>query len=282
MSYNVIVGLGLLPKIRLITEPPNTFRYLDKGYMHYFYLQIKEWIANTAHLTTEEEAVYFRLILTYYDSEQKIPLEPSLIFRKLRIANKDTGLAILEEFFTKTENGWIHERCDLEIARYHSMAEAGKRGALKRWAKGGDTPPIDPPIAIKNKELIIKNKELNKALDPPDGVSVDLWNDFLVYRKRMKSPVTPRVLARLVKEADLAKMTLPDVLETIIFKGWKSFDATWVTQKIPSNAPQSAQAWRTNDGLMMAKATELGLHTIGLQRFEIINKIDATLRSRGL
>ena len=33
---------------------------------------------------------------------------------------------------------------------------------------------------------------------------------------------------------------------------------------------------------MMAKAQELGLHTIGLQRYEIVNKIDATLRSRGL
>jgi uncharacterized protein YdaU (DUF1376 family) len=246
--------------------------------MHYFYLQIKEWIANTAHLSHEEESAYFRLILHYYDSEQKIPLDPSLIFRKLRITNKDTGLAILDEFFTKTDDGWIHDRCDQEIARYHSMAEAGKRGAAKRWAKGGDALPIDPPMPIKNKELIIKNKDI----DPPDGVSVDLWKDFLVYRKRMKSPVTPRVLARLIKEADIAKMSLSDVLETIIFKGWKSFDASWVTQKQSSSAPQSNQAWRTNDNLMIAKANELGLHTVGLQRFEIINKIDATLRSRGL
>ena len=64
----------------------------------------------------------------------------------------------------------------------------------------------------------------------PDGVSVDLWDDFLVYRKRLKAPVTDRVLARLIKEAELAKMPLEQVLETIIFKGWRSFEASWIQQ----------------------------------------------------
>ena len=69
-----------------------------------------------------------------------------------------------------------------------------------------------------------------KTTPTPGGVSDDLWNDFLIYRKRLKAPVTDRVLARLIKEADLAKMPLDQVLETIIFKGWRSFDATWITQ----------------------------------------------------
>jgi hypothetical protein len=61
-------------------------------------------------------------------------------------------------------------------------------------------------------------------------VSDDLWNDFLIYRKRLKAPVSDRVLARLVKEAELAKMPLDQVLETIIFKGWRSFEASWIQQ----------------------------------------------------
>jgi hypothetical protein len=61
-------------------------------------------------------------------------------------------------------------------------------------------------------------------------VSDDLWNDFLIYRKRLKAPVSERVLARLIKEAELAKMPLDQVLETIIFKGWRSFEASWIQQ----------------------------------------------------
>lgn len=263
--------------------------------MHYFQFQIKEWVSNTSHLSHEEESIYLRLINYYYDSERPICIDDlNTIMRKLRIRNYELTLTILDEFFTLSDWGnskaYYHKRCDEELARYHSMAEAGKRGAEKRWGNakpiapllGGDGDPNHPPMLIINKELKIKNKELTKPVDPPYGVSSDLWSDFLVYRKRMKSPVTPRVLARLIKEADLAKMPLSEVLETIIFKGWKSFDATWVVQKTGATPPKNNQAWRTNDSLMMAKAVELGLSTVGLQRYDIINKIDATLRSRGL
>jgi len=63
-------------------------------------------------------------------------------------------------------------------------------------------------------------------------------------------------------------------------RSWLGFKADWIAESNPS--VQNKQEWRTNDNLMIAKANELGLHTVGLQRFEIINKIDATLRSRGL
>ena len=77
----------------------------------------------------------------------------------------------------------------------------------------------------------------------------------MVYRKRLKAPVTDRVLARLIKEADLAKMPLDQVLETIIFKGWRSFDATWITQ-----AAQKAKEMPlgTNEQIEAAYRQELG------------------------
>ena len=254
--------------------------------MHYFQFQIKEWIANTAHLSLEEEAIYLRLINYYYDSEQKIPMEADLVFRKLRIADKSLGMTILYEFFTEVQDGFIHERCDLEIARYHSMAEAGKKGALKRWAKGGDSHPIDPPIAIINKELRINNKELNIKASPvapkvaiPIGVSEEIWKDYLALRKSKKASVTVTALKGISREAEKAKLSLQEVLQICCERGWAGFKAEWITE---SKATKTTQDWRTNDSLMIAKATELGLHTVGLQRFEIVNKIDATIRSRGL
>jgi hypothetical protein len=86
-------------------------------------------------------------------------------------------------------------------------------------------------MQTKNQEPLTKNHiKTTPKVVTPEGVSDDLWNDFLIYRKRLKAPITDRVLARLIKEADLAKMPLSDVLETIMFKGWRSFDATWTIQ----------------------------------------------------
>ena len=202
--------------------------------MHYFQFEIKEWVSNTAHLSLEEEAIYLRLVNFYYDSEKPIPSDIEMISRKLRIANIQMTYAILHEFFTECESGFIHDRCNLEIAKYHAKSEqasrAGKASAEKRFNSRSTAvqPIINQESLIINQESIIKKQ--TKALPTPAGVSDDLWNDFLVYRKRLKAPVTDRVLARLIKEADLAKMPLPDVLETIMFKGWRSFEASWIQQ----------------------------------------------------
>jgi hypothetical protein len=85
----------------------------------------------------------------------------------------------------------------------------------------------------------------------------------------------------LQREADKAKIPLVDALQICCERGWVGFKAEWIAESTQAAKPNN-QAWRTNDVLMMAKAMELGLHTVGLQRYDIVNKIDATLRSRGL
>jgi uncharacterized protein YdaU (DUF1376 family) len=258
---------------------------LTRKFMHYFNFQIKEWMSNTAHLTLEEEAIYLRLILYYYDSEQIIPMQPDLIFRKLRIANKEMGMELLKEFFTATDQGWQHDRCDTEINWFHDKQDkasrAGKASAQARLNKCSTN--VQP---IKNKELTINNKELNIKASPiapkvaiPIGVDESLWNDFLTLRRAKKLPITKTALKGIANEAIKAEKSLSEVLQICCERGWAGFKASW---ELEPKATKTTQEWRTNDGLMMAKASELGLHTVGLQRFEIINKIDATLRSRGL
>ena len=171
--------------------------------MHYFQFEIKEWVSNTAHLSLEEEAIYLRLVNFYYDSEKPIPSDIEMISRKLRIANIQMTYAILHEFFTECEFGFVHDRCNLEIAKYHAKSEqasrAGKASAEKRFNSRSTAvqPIINQESLIINHKSIIKKQ--TKALPTPAGVSDDLWDDFLIYRKRLKAPVTDRVLARLIK-----------------------------------------------------------------------------------
>lgn len=257
--------------------------------MHYFQFEIKEWISNTAHLTLEEEAIYLRLILYYYDSEQPIPSEPHKVLRKLRITNIAEALNILNEYFTPTDNGWIHKRCDEVIQKYNqkieSASRAGKASAEARFNKRStDVQPIN------NQESLINNQESNKKPKPkgsfeskdwvcPTDVCPNIFDDFLKVRKAKRSPLTVTALEGLRREGKKAGLNLQEVLQMCCERGWIGFKAEWVETK---TSQKPSQDWRTNDGLMMAKANELGLHTVGLQRYEIINKIADTLRSRGL
>jgi len=170
------------------------------------------------------------MIDLYYQTEEPFT-DTAKLARKVRSSFEIVG-SLLHEFFVFEDDAWHNKRADVEIAKYKAMKDGGRKGAALRWHKGSDTPPIPldnhPPMPTKNQEPRTKNHI--KTIPTPEGVSSDLWNDFLVYRKRLKAPVTDRVLARLVKEAELAKMPLSDVLETIIFKGWRSFEASWVQQ----------------------------------------------------
>ena len=201
--------------------------------MNFYPFHIGDYLSHTSHLTDEEDLAYRRMIDLYYQTEEPFK-DTAKLARKVRSSFEIVG-SLLHEFFVQENGAWHNKRADVEIAKYKAMKDGGRKGAALRWHKGSDslpnTPPNHPPMQTKNQEPLTKNHiKTTPKVVTPEGVSDDLWNDFLVYRKRLKAPVTDRVLARLVKEAELAKMPLDQVLETIIFKGWRSFDATWITQ----------------------------------------------------
>ena len=202
--------------------------------MNFYPFHIGDYLSHTSHLTDEEDLAYRRMIDLYYQTEEPFT-DTAKLARKVRSSFEIVG-SLLHEFFVYENDAWHNKRADVEIAKYKAMKDGGRKGAALRWHKGSDSPPITPPnhplMPTKNQEPRTKNHINTTApkVATPEGVSVDLWNDFLVYRKRLKAPVTDRVLARLIKEAELAKMPLDQVLETIIFKGWRSFDASWIQQ----------------------------------------------------
>lgn len=208
--------------------------------MHYFQFEIKEWVANTAHLTLEEEAAYLRLIFFYYDSERPFNgRSTDLIFRKCRV-EKSLGERVLQEFFEhqKDENLWVHKRCDAEIEKFKAKrqqaSQAGKASAERRFNDRSTT--VQPII---NQESLINNQEKKKTKPPivgtPPGVSESVWADFLAHRKSKKAPVTQTALDGIAREARKAGYSLDQAVRTICERGWIGFNAEWV-----SNAPKPA------------------------------------------
>ena len=196
--------------------------------MHYFQFEIKEWVSNTAHLSLEEEAVYLRLVNYYYDSEKPISNEIAVISRKLRITNTEITERILHEFFTKCEDGFIHNRCDLEIARYRAKSEqaskAGKASA-QRKANGRTT---DAQPIINQESLIINHKSTIQA---PAGVSPEVWNDFVLQRKKSKAVISENIIKTIAKEAAKANWSLEQALAECAARGWRGFKAEWVAEQ---------------------------------------------------
>jgi uncharacterized protein YdaU (DUF1376 family) len=206
--------------------------------MNFYPFHIGDYISHTSHLTDEEDLAYRRMIDLYYMTEAPFPNDAAWIARRVK-TNPAIVLTLLNEFFElENDDLWHSSRADKEIAKYQYLSESGKKGAEKRWGNRDvkpsnslpNSPPIANPIATKT-----KNQE---PIYTPEGVSSDLWSDFIAYRKRLKAPVTDRVVTRLIKESKDANMTLEQAIETMIFKGWRSFDAKWITKEV-----KQKQAW---------------------------------------
>lgn len=102
--------------------------------MHYYKFNIPDWNLGTNHLSLIEEAIYFRLLNHYYDTETPIPLETQSVFRRLRMGNEsDIAASILQEFFVKTEKGYVHGRCEKILKEY----KKNNRKNAENGAKGG-------------------------------------------------------------------------------------------------------------------------------------------------
>jgi len=104
---------------------------------------------------------------------------------------------------------------------------------LSHWLEQDDINVTSEVYQDDSTETETETETERKILSIPIGVSESLWNEFINYRKKLKAPVTETVLKRLTKEANLANMEMNEVISTIIFKGWKSFEADWIKKEQP-------------------------------------------------
>ena len=107
--------------------------------MNYYDFHIGDFRSATSHLTRIERSIYRDMIDMYYDTEEPLPLDLKMLNRKLAARDQEEQeavIALLDEFFIKTESGYFNSRCDEEIQKYHSNQSkksiAGKASAAKR------------------------------------------------------------------------------------------------------------------------------------------------------
>jgi hypothetical protein len=60
-------------------------------------------------------------------------------------------------------------------------------------------------------------------------VSDQVWGDFLTLRKQHRAPVTETALQGIRREAGKAGLSLSDALEMCCQRGWRGFEAKWLT-----------------------------------------------------
>lgn len=73
-----------------------------------------------------------------------------------------------------------------------------------------------------------KVKNDSSALQKPDDVPIDRWNDFLAHRKAIKKPFNSYALKLMQTECKKAGWTMTEAIERVLAEGWTGFKADYV------------------------------------------------------
>lgn len=200
--------------------------------MNYYPHHIGDFNSATRHLTRTERSIYRDLIDLYYDTEAPLVADMAKLCRLVLAHSDEERTAVeqvLNEFFTKNEQGWSHARCDIEIFKYHGNKEAksaaGRASAAKRTAKALSKPiisatpveqqsngwstdvqqPLNECATNQNQEPepITKNQIKEppsprkrgsgfdaSAIDLPDWLDAEDWRTWVKDRRDRKKPIT--------------------------------------------------------------------------------------------
>jgi uncharacterized protein YdaU (DUF1376 family) len=211
-------------------------------YMHYYQFNIGDYNSHTMHLSEIEDLTYRRLLDWYYLHESSIPLDLNEVSRQIRMrSHSDCIATVLQEFFERTADGWIHHRANKEIEKVGDKSQKASASAKARWSKPKDANALQTQSegnATHNTEHITHNTEHKKkatSVAPPEGVSDSVWQEFKTLRKAKKAPITQRAIDAISSEANKAGWTLEKALEECVVRGWQAFKADWVVKPNPAD-----------------------------------------------
>ena len=100
--------------------------------MDWYKRYIGDYARDTAHLRMLQHGAYQLLMDHYYATERPLTLNLDDLYHTMRAAKKEEQAAInvaLDQFFTKTEEGYRNKRIDSEIEKYRKRQAINKRNA---------------------------------------------------------------------------------------------------------------------------------------------------------
>lgn len=138
-----------------------------------------------------------------------------------------------QETYTRTEKSEKHPEVSEDFA-----------GRVSEKSSFSKTDPTEEELPLLNAEeekdtqpTVSKTEKVQKggkvkngssALQKPDDVPIDRWNDFIAHRKAIKKPFNSYALKLMQTECKKAGWTMTEAIERVLAEGWTGFKAEYV------------------------------------------------------
>ena len=205
-----------------------------------------DYYRDTRHLSMLQHGAYRQLIDHCWDQRGPLPKDLERCYRICGAVNKeeqDAVRGIISEFFIEMDDGFYNKRVTDEIRRCAAISgvrtAAGRVGGLAKAAAKNDA--VKGAVA-NAKQMLANAKQMPVSPSPspspessqkntaPDGVNIQVWQDFQKLRSSQKAPITKTALDGIRREADKAGLSLNQALQLCCERSWRGFKAFWIKE----------------------------------------------------
>jgi uncharacterized protein YdaU (DUF1376 family) len=127
-------------------------QHIAEAEINYYPFHLGDYAAHTAHLEPMEDLAYRRMLDLYYRTEKPLS-DPSEIARLIRMREHAATIRdVLNEFFEATDDGWVHARCEAEIAKMQdkqAKARASAQASVNARSTNAQRTLNERPAAVE-------------------------------------------------------------------------------------------------------------------------------------
>lgn len=183
----------------------------------YMPLYVADYLADAAHLTTEEHGAYMLLIMTYWQRGKPLPADPCRLANIARMTNErwTDVQRTLSEFFVIGDGVWAHKRIESELSKFRDKSDKAKAAGKASGERRKSKTPTDAEPKPNGRSTDVQ-RTLNHTDTDTDTVSAAQsrakerasGDDLKVLSDRLFEVAGPVMTSQAIAPG-LAAMTIP-------------------------------------------------------------------------
>lgn len=207
--------------------------------MHYYTFHPKDYMSKTSFLDPLEDLAYRRMLDYQYLNESPLPDDINEIAMLINMRTECERIAtVLRYFFELTDDGYVNDRAEQEIAKYQEKSDKARKSANARWKQTGAKAnknkgsSDDDANALRTEcEGNANHKPLTTNQEPITGLPFDgFWNAY-DYKKGGLAKPKAKWQSLTIEQQQLIMAHVPNYVKSTPNKSYRKYPMTYLNNE---------------------------------------------------
>ncbi len=210
-----------------------------KEMMHYFTFHPKDYMSKTNFLNPMEDLAYRRMLDYQYLNESPLPKDIEEIAMLINMRTHSESIAtVLRYFFELTDDGYVNDRAEKEIAKYQTKSDKARKSANIRW-KGTVSKASNSKASIDSDADAMRTHSEGNTNHKPSTTNDkpvtslpfdDFWSTY-DYKKGGLAKPRAKWLSLSIETQKLIMVHIPKYVKSTPNKSFRKYPLTYLNNE---------------------------------------------------